>query len=162
MAEATLNVHPTKPLIAPGGDIVEIDAEMISLIQAIWSIPLATIACCQDFGEGTEGQRNAKPAPSRYGGDAFIEYYRGYAWLKMPLPDAQELLNQLLHTTFRDHITLRWRPGSWRLSIPLVYNGSKGIIPADSAQIYFPRGQITDLTAAVIRAGVARRTVVRP
>lgn len=150
MYEPIPNIHPTKPLTDPGGEPVDIDVEMVPLVRALWSLGLRTSSCCQDFGEGTEGQRNIKPdAASTYGGDAFIEYYRGYAWLKMPVLDATRLANGLLETPFRNRIILRWSPGSWRMHVPLIYGDDQEIITDSTAQIHFPRHQIAQLTGTL-------------
>jgi len=143
----TLQIHPSERLITPDGSQAEIDIEMVPLILALWALNLITVASCQDFGEGTAGQRWAYQRASRYGGDAFIAYYMGYAWLKMPLADAQHLGNMLLGTEFHDMIAMRWTPGSWRMHIPLVFDQHRGVTSDDAAQIHFPRNQITNLTA---------------
>jgi hypothetical protein len=144
-----LQIHPSEWLIARDGSRVEIDTEMVPLIRVLWALGLTTTASCQDFGEGTAGQRRANPHAPKYGGDAFIGYYTGYAWLKMPLPDAQRLGNMLLSTEFHDRVALRWTPGSWRMHIPLVFDQDSGVTPDDAAQIHFPRYQIASLTATL-------------
>ena len=63
-----MQVHPSQRLTAPDGIQVNIDDDMVALILALWSLNLETTACCQDFGEGTAGQRAASPHRSRYGG----------------------------------------------------------------------------------------------
>lgn len=143
----TLQIHTSERLTTPNGSQAEIDTEMVPLILALWALNLTTTASCQDFGEGTAGQRRADQRASRYGGDAFIAYYMGYAWLKMPVADAQQLGNMLLGTEFHDKIALRWIPGSWRMHIPLVFDQDSGVNPDDTAQIHFLRNQITSLTA---------------
>lgn len=145
----TPQIHPSQRLTSPDGTQVDIDDEMASLVRALWALNLTTTASCQDFGEGTAGQRAANQCPSRYGGDAFIAYYTGYAWLKMPLPDTQRLANLLLSTEFHNKISLRWTPGSWRMHIPLIFDENHGIIPEDAAQIHFPRNQISILTSVL-------------
>ena len=148
-------VHPSQRLTTPHGEHVEVDTDMAPLVLALWALNLKTTACCQDFGEGTAGQRAANPHPPGYGGDEFIAFYRGYAWLKMPVRDAQLLADLLLGTEFRDAVTRRWTPGSWRMHVPLVFDQRGGIVLADAAQIHFPRKQIPRLTSALsgIREG---------
>lgn len=85
-----------------------------------------------------------RTTPSGHGG--FVEYHRGYAWLKMPLQDGQKILNTLLNTAFHDRVTIRWQSGSWRMHVPFRYEKNSGIGLADAAQIYFPREQIAELT----------------
>ncbi|HET9079643.1 MAG TPA: hypothetical protein VFO01_03890 [Trebonia sp.] len=72
-------VHPAQRLSAPDGTVADIDTEIVPLVRALWALGLATTASCQDFGEGTAGQRETGLYPSRYGGDAFIAYYTGWA-----------------------------------------------------------------------------------
>lgn len=67
----------------------------------------------------------------------------------MPVDDGQQLLNTLLDTSFHDRVTVRWQPGSWRMHIPLVYDGRNRIDLANTAQIYFPRKQIQELAAVL-------------
>ena len=141
-----IQIHPSRRLTAPDGAQVSIDNDMVPLVRALWSLNLKTTACCQDFGEGTAGQRETSPNRHRYGGDAFIAYYTGYAWLKMPVPDARLLAYSLTDTEFRDKVTQRWTPGSWRMHVPMIFNEQCGIDLADTAQIHFPRGQIQGLT----------------
>jgi hypothetical protein len=89
--------------------------------------------------------------PCRYGGDAFIAYYTGYAWLKMPIPDAQRLANILLGTEFHDNVARRWEPSSWRMHVPMVFDENRGIVLENAAQIHFPREQIASLTLTLER-----------
>lgn len=135
---AALQIHPSQRLTAPDGSQVEIDTDIVPLVRALWALNLATTASCQDFGEGTAGQRKANPRPSSYGGDAFIAYHTGYAWLKMPVPHAQHLTNMLLDTEFRDNVTLRWEPGSWRMHVPLVFDENRGIVLETLRKSIFP------------------------
>jgi hypothetical protein len=144
--DSEIQIHPSQRLTAPNGAQVSVDDEMVPLVRALWSLNLATTACCQDFGEGTAGQREASPNPHLYGGDAFIAYYTGYAWLKMPVPGARLLADSLTGTEFRDQVTRRWTPGSWRMHVPLIYGDHGGIDLAGAAQIHFPREQVPELT----------------
>jgi hypothetical protein len=148
-ADREIQIHPSQRLTAPGGEQVDIDTDMIPLVRALWSLNLKTTACCQDFGEGTAGQRETSPNRHRYGGDAFIAYYTGYAWLKMPVPDARRLAESLTGTEFRDKVTQRWTPGSWRMHVPLIFNEQSRIDLAETAQIHFPRQQIHALTSVL-------------
>lgn len=144
--ENTPQVHPAQRLPAPDGTVADIDTEIVPLVRALWALGLVTTASCQDFGEGTAGQRKADQYPSRYGGDAFIAYYTGWAWLKMPVPDAQRLATMLLGTEFHDKVARRWEPGSWRMHVPLIFDENRRIAPAGTAQIHFPRQQTASLT----------------
>jgi hypothetical protein len=149
MNSKSVQVHASQRLTAPDGTQADIDTEIAPLVRALWGLGLVTTASCQDFGEGTAGQRKAYRYPSRYGGDAFIAYYTGWAWLKMPIPDAQRLADMLLATEFHDKVTRRWEPGSWRMHVPLISEDGKGIVPASTAQIHFPREQIAGLTHTI-------------
>lgn len=143
------NIHPYERLTTPTGVQAEIDVEIVPLVKALWSLDLMTISSCQDFGEGVAGQRAINHRRSYYHGDEFIAYYTGYAWLKMPLSDAQHLANTLLGTAFRDIITQRWTPDAWRLHVPLRYEEHQGITLTDTAQVHFPRIQIPALVATL-------------
>jgi hypothetical protein len=145
-SETEIQIHPSQRLTAPDGTRVEVDDEMAALVRALWSLNMKTTACCQDFGEGTAGQRKATPHRPSYGGDAFVAFYLGYAWLKMPVADGQLLANLLTGTEFHNEVTRRWTPGSWRMQVPMIFDEHSGIIPADTAQIHFPRNQIPRLT----------------
>jgi hypothetical protein len=149
--KGTTQIHPAQRLTTPDGTRADIDTEIVPLVRALWALGLTTTASCQDFGEGTAGQRQARHRPSRYGGDAFIAYYTGYAWLKMPVPDAQSLANTLLGTEFHDNVARRWESGSWRMHVPLVFDESQGIGLEDAAQIYLPREQVVRLTLTLER-----------
>lgn len=143
-AESPPKIHPYERLITPYGEQVEIDIEMVPLVQALWARKLITVACCQDIGESAAGLRDPeRTASSGHGG--FVEYYCGYAWLKMPLRDGKFFLNALLGTSFHDYVTVRWKQGSWRMHVPLVHSESNGIDLAEAAQLYFPRAQVAEL-----------------
>ncbi|MGH3837814.1 MAG: hypothetical protein ACRDSF_19235 [Pseudonocardiaceae bacterium] len=145
-AEPPPSIHPCQRLTTPDNKQVDIDTQLVSLVQTLWMMELVTTACCQDIGESAAGLRDPeRTTPSGHGG--FVEYYRGYAWLKMPLDDGRRFLNTLLDTSFHDRVTVRWQPGSWRMHVPLVHAEKNGIDLAYAAQIYFPRKQIAELTA---------------
>ena len=154
----TPQIHPAQRLTAPDGTAVDIDTEIVPLVRALWALRLVTAASCQDFGEGTAGQREINQRPPLKGGDAFIAYYTGYTWLKMPTPDAQRLATILLDTEFRESITSRWEQGSWRMHVPLIFDESQGMIPASTAQIHFPREQVPRLTLALENMSHLRTT----
>lgn len=104
-AEPPPKIHPCRRLTTPDNEQVDIDTEMLPLVQTLWVMGLVTLACCQDIGESAAGLRDLeRTAPSGHGG--FVAYYRGYAWLKMPLNDGKILLNTLLETPFHDRVTI--------------------------------------------------------
>lgn len=159
-AEPPPNIHPYERLTTPDDEQVEIDTEMVTLVRALWARDLMTVACCQDIGESAAGHRDSqRTTPSGHGG--FVEYYRGYAWLKMPLDDGLQLLNNLLSTAFHDRVAIRWKSGSWRMHVPLVYGEGDVIGLAEAAQLYFPREQIAELTASLVdlSTGEKRRAI---
>jgi hypothetical protein len=57
---------------------------MVPLIGALWSRGWHTMACCQDDGEAVDAERAHGQRGETTGHHGFIEYYRGWAWLKMP------------------------------------------------------------------------------
>jgi hypothetical protein len=148
-SETEVQVHPAQRLTTPNGAQVDIDEDMAPLVRILWSLGLETTACCQDFGDGTAGQRDVSQNRSGYGGDAFIAFYAGYAWLKLPVSDAKLLVHLLVGTEFHGKVTRRWTPGSWRMHVPMVFTDGRGIDLADDTQIHFPRGQILALTAVL-------------
>ncbi|MEU1674113.1 hypothetical protein ABZ752_19095 [Streptomyces roseifaciens] len=138
-------IHPHQTLITPAGDHVEIDADMIPIVHELWRLRFKTTACCQDVGEATAGVREQRETPLGYGGDAFIDYHRGWALLKMPTLDAMRLVDLLADAPrFTDHVRHPWRPGSWRMNVPLAPGGL-----ASDALLHFPREQLPDLAATL-------------
>lgn len=142
--------HDTTRLIPPGtNDPADIDSKMEPLIQQLWAMGLTTMACCQDSGEAVEAERGNTPREEPTGHHGFIEYHRGWAWLKMPVPDTLTLLSALSnHPEFAPRTKIRWQRGSWRIHIPVIHDSTK-FRPAPYAQIYFPSNQITELTTAL-------------
>jgi len=144
-----IQIHSSQCLTTPSGAQVDIDEDMIPLVRTLWSLGLETTACCQDFGDGTAGQREVSQNRCGYGGDAFIAFYAGYAWLKMPVSYAKLLVDFLTGTEFHGKVAQRWAPGSWRMHVPMVFADGRGIDLADDAQIHFPREQIPALTSVL-------------
>lgn len=67
-------------------------------------------------------------------------FLRGYAWLKMTVPDAQTLLGRLSETPeFGSRLPAK-ALGGWHSA---VWLGPAGL--ADSVNIYFPASQIREL-----------------
>ncbi|WP_409471926.1 hypothetical protein [Streptomyces sp. HC307] len=140
-------IHPTEMLTTPTGDQVDIDTEMVPVIRELWRLGFTTTACCQDVGEATAGVRAQRDTPLGYGGDGFIAYHRGYALVKMPVPDAQRLAALLAETVaFGDRIRRPWSVGSWRMNVPLEPEGL-----AAEALLHFPCTQIAELIDALRR-----------
>src|SRR5712664_3422691 len=55
--KAALQIHSSQRLTTPDGTKADIDTEIVPLVRALWALGLTTTASCQDFGEGTAGQR---------------------------------------------------------------------------------------------------------
>jgi hypothetical protein len=147
----TVQIHRSTLLSPPHRETpVAIDDEMVPVIRAIWAHGWQTAGCCQDTGEATEGERGARGFPSEPTGNAgFIEYYRGWAWLKMPQPDAFAFLTFVADCAgFQDRVTVRWGRGSWRMHTPVVWS-SDGFAMAAYTQIHLPREQLVDLATAL-------------
>jgi len=143
-------LHASARLVAPhSGEAVEIDNDMVALVRALWARGWQTTACCQDAGEATEAERaHGQPGEST-GHEGFIPYYRGWAWLKMPRPDALTLLTYLSdHETFGARVKVRWQRGSWRMHIPVVHQGGR-FTATPYIQIYFPKDQLAELAGAL-------------
>ncbi|MCQ8832750.1 hypothetical protein [Streptomyces malaysiensis] len=138
-------IHPHHTLITPPGEHVDIDIGMVPVISELWRLGFTTTACCQDVGEATAGVREQRDVPLGYGGDAFIDYHRGWALLKLPTADALRMVALLAETPlFADHVRHPWRPGSWRMNVPLEPSGL-----ADAALIHFPSRQLIQLAEAL-------------
>ncbi|MFM9368120.1 hypothetical protein [Streptomyces sp. Da 82-17] len=138
-------IHPFETLTAPTGERVQIDQDMTPVVRELWALGLMTTGCCQDVGEATAGVRAKRDKPLGYGGDGFIDYHRGWALLKMPIPDAMRLTYLLAETpTFSDRVRQPWRPGSWRMNVPLEPDGL-----GDAALLHFPSQQIHELVDAL-------------
>ncbi|WP_030618220.1 hypothetical protein [Streptomyces fulvoviolaceus] len=128
-------IHPHETLTTRDGEQVEIDAEMVPTIRELWRLNFTTLACCQDVGEATAGVRAQNDKPLGYGADSFIAYHRGWALLKLPITDAMRLVAILAEEpAFADRVRRRWRPGSWRMDVPLVPDGLD-----EAALLHFPR-----------------------
>ncbi|WP_327689044.1 hypothetical protein [Streptomyces tubercidicus] len=145
-------IHPRQTLITPAGEHVDVDVDMVPVLGELWRLGFTTTACCQDVGEATAGVREQRNSPLGYGGDAFIDYHRGWALLKLPTPDAFHLVALLAEVPlFADRVRNPWRPGSWRTNVPLEPSGL-----ADAALLHFPSPQIPQLAEAL---GVLSRHV---
>jgi len=126
-------IHPHETLTSREGRPVEIDTDMVPAIRELWRLNYTTLACCQDIGEATADVRAQADEP--LGAEGFIEYHRGWALLKLPIVDAMRLVALLSQEpTFADRVRHRWRPGSWRMNVPLVPEGID-----EAALLHFPR-----------------------
>ena len=138
-------IHPHQTLITPAGEHIDVDLDMIPVIGELWRLGFTTTACCQDVGEATAGVREQRESPLGYGGDAFINYHRGWALLKLPTADARRLVALLADDPqFADRVSHPWRPGSWRMNVPLEPTGL-----AEAGLLHFPTEQIPQLVEAL-------------
>jgi hypothetical protein len=136
------NVHRSERLITPDGAEVDIDVEMVPLIRQLWALGLPTAGCCQDLGESIVIGNS--PSRTRH-----ADFYRGLAWLKMPLPAGCELLGYLAERPEYAERLRRWtHPQAWLAQVHLV-PGESGTIELGHAQIHFPREQLDEVTAVL-------------
>jgi hypothetical protein len=154
--------HTTIAIIPPNSEQpVEVDDGIAALVQALWARGWQTTACCQDTGEATEAERASGRPAEPTGHRGFIDYYRGWAWVKMPRPDAFGMLAELIdHETFGPRVKARWQQGSWRMHIPVLHHDD-GFTVAPYVQIYFPKDQIAEL-ARVLTDGRCQSSPTRP
>ncbi|WP_371605072.1 hypothetical protein OG345_41740 (plasmid) [Streptomyces sp. NBC_01220] len=147
-------VHPHELLTAPDGQQANIDARMVPIIRALWTLGYKTTACCQDVGEATKAVRDQKDTGA-YKGEDFIAYYTGWALLKMPWSDALRFIGMVAEfPALSRYIERRWQAESWRMQVPLIHE--KGATAPDrDALIHFPARHIALLSqvlAAHVRA----------
>ena len=143
-------LHPSTRLTPPRAEqAVDIDNHMVPLIRALWAKGWQTMACCQDDGEAVDAERARAQHREVTGHQGFIEYYKGWAWLKMPTADTLSLLAELCdHETFGPRVKIPWQRGSWRMHVPVICQEDQ-FTPAPYVQIYFPKEQIAELTRAL-------------
>ncbi|MFK0116676.1 hypothetical protein [Streptomyces sp. NPDC090994] len=140
-------IHPHRTLTTREGTSVEIDTDMVPTIRELWRLDYTTLACCQDVGEATAGVRAQAEKPLSYGADGFIAYHLGWALVKLPITDAVRLVALLSQApAFADRVSHRWRPGSWRMHVPLVPEGLDA-----AALLHFPRKQLPELAGFLER-----------
>lgn len=158
MSDDEPNIHPTENITTPQSETIAVDLEMVPVVQAIWDLGLRTLACCQDSGEYAEAARDTRPERTPTGQGGWIEYFRGWAWLKMPVDDTIALVNALARTSLAEPATVRWKRGSWRLEVPMLYAEDTGAVLARAVQIHLPRTQLSELLEVLptIGEGVSR------
>jgi hypothetical protein len=140
-----IQVHPAERLVPPGGGEIEIDLEMVPLIHRLWAMGLETKGCCQDFGESIEhnGRRSTTPDDDR---QRFADFYRGQAWLKMPVPDATRLISSISNHPLFEQRLRRWTHAEAWMSIAYIFPDDQGVAElTTSAQLHFPRVQLPEL-----------------
>lgn len=140
-------IHPSTPLVPPHHDEpVHIDDGMVTVVRAIWAHGWQTAACCQDTGEAADAERDlGQPRDEATSSHGFIEYYRGWAWLKLPRPDAFAFLEQMAEDDrLREPVTTRRGSRSWRLFHPVIWSDG-AFVATPFVQIYFPKKQIIEI-----------------
>jgi hypothetical protein len=142
-------VHPTERLILPGGGDADVDVEMVPLIRRLWAMGLETTGCCQDFGESIlkNGHRSTSTNDAR---QRWVDFYSGYAWLKMPTDHAESLVATLGRLPKFAERMRRWtHPEAW-MNIAYIFPGDEDSADiADAAQLHFPRVQLPELVEAL-------------
>lgn len=143
-------VHPTVRLPYQGG-LVDVDENMVPLVQTLWARGFKTEGCCQDFGESIarNGHRSDTSAKHR---KRHADFYRGYAWLKLPEPDALRLIAILGKDPVFGERVRRWtHPDAWQ-SITYVFPTDTGEARRTGAgQLTFPKNQL-DALVRVLQA----------
>ncbi|MDX6739202.1 hypothetical protein [Actinocorallia sp. A-T 12471] len=133
-------VHQTESVMSPDGRQVEIDAEMVDLVKALWVVGLSTVACCQNVGDvycDADSGVRLPTAELRRRGD----FYRGFAYLCMPEVDMQILLGTAEPL----------RGPDWTAVISLEETGR-----CENAVLHFPSARINDLTRVFAVPGARR------
>lgn len=140
-------IHPSKRLASPGGGQVDIDLAMIPLMRALWACGMRTLGCCQDLGESIEKNGHGSPVPAR-DRQRHADFYKGRAWLKMPMPDANQLIAILgADPVFASRVRRWTHPEAWQCTVYIFPTDDGHARPADAAQINFPTEQIDEVTA---------------
>ncbi|OLT12719.1 hypothetical protein BJF79_21715 [Actinomadura sp. CNU-125] len=148
----TTQIHSSTALVPPHHDEpVPIDDGVVTVVRAIWAQGWQTAACCQDVGEAAETERAlGRPRDEATSSAGFIEYYRGWAWLKMPRSDAFAFLAQMADDDrLREAVTTRRGGRSWRMFHPVIWSDG-AFVATPFVQIYFPKEQITEIERVLI------------
>lgn len=142
-------VHPTERLLAPGGDEIDIDVEMVPLIRRLWGMGLETKGCCQDFGDSIlkNGHRSTSPNDAR---QRWVDFYKDQAWIKMPTDSATRLIAALgSHPTFAERMRRWTHPDAWMNILYIFPSDEGGAELANATQLHFPRVQLLELVDAL-------------
>ncbi|MGI5205976.1 hypothetical protein ACQEU6_30930 [Spirillospora sp. CA-108201] len=130
----TVQVHPAEILTTPGGEQVPIDCGMVDLVQALWELSMGTLQCCEDVGASIYGGGWLYPRPRRV---RYAAFWDGFAWLKMPVEDAERLM-ALTADIAAGH--------GWECSSPIQRRGRLPI-----ANLYLPARQVEQVLAVLGR-----------
>lgn len=128
----TVQVHPFELLVTPDGDRVQIDRELVHLVQVLWDVGMRTLQSCEDVGASIYGGGWLYP---RRRGLRYAAFWDGFAWLKMPVEDAERLV-ALTADIAAGH--------GWECSSPIKRQGRMPV-----ANLYFPASQIDQMLAAL-------------
>lgn len=133
-------IHPAERLRLPGGGEADIDLPMIPVVQALWRAGITTLGSCQNLGESIarNGHGSSVAAKDR---QRWADFYKGFAWLKLPGDDANRLIGLLGADPVFGHRTRRWtHPEAWQAVVWLVPCRG-GIRPTrDGSADQLPRG----------------------
>ncbi|GAA4224840.1 hypothetical protein GCM10022254_05250 [Actinomadura meridiana] len=131
---ALTEVHPAEETRTPSGLTARIDELMVPVVRRLWAAGYTTLMCCQDVGDAM-ANGGMWPVAERW--HAFLD---SYAWLKLPLTDAHNLMKALDGTQeFNPRLTAKAEDG-WSSH---VWLGPEGM--ADYSNVYFPASQIPEL-----------------
>lgn len=129
-----VQVHPSETLTTPRGEHVQIDCGMVPLVQALWSMGMSTLQCCEDVGASIYGGGWLYPKPRRV---RYAAFWDGFAWVQMPVEDAADLVG----------LTVDIAVGhGWECSSPIKSQGRLQI-----ANLYFPAWQIDQVLTVLGR-----------
>ncbi|MBO2465222.1 hypothetical protein [Actinomadura violacea] len=138
-------IHPAERLALPGGGLADIDLRMIPLVRALWALNFTTMGCCQDLGESIEHNGHGSPVQAK-DRQRWATFYKGHAWLKLPVNDAERLIGILGGDQIFGHRMRRWtHPEAWQAVLWLIPTDDGCARPEPTAQITFPAPQIKDL-----------------
>ncbi|MFG2244952.1 hypothetical protein [Spirillospora sp. NPDC048823] len=128
-----VQVHTFEMLTTPGGEHVQIDWRMVPLVQALWDTGIGTFQCCEDVGASIYGGGWLYPKPRRI---RYAAFWDGFAWLQMPLEDAERLVALAADITAGQ---------GWECSSPITALGRR-----PGANLYFPARQIDQVLALLM------------
>lgn len=144
-----IQVHEARRVQAPAGELVDVDAEMLPLVRRLWTMGYTTEGSCIDLGESILGNAHLA-VPDGHDRRRHGDFYRGQAWLRMPIEDAKQLIGVLgEHPVFGHHLRRWTHPDAW---MPILYlhptkDGQAELNP--TVQIHFPKHQLPDLMSAL-------------
>jgi hypothetical protein len=124
---------------------------MVPLVQRLWAVGINTEGCCQDFGESiaANGHRSDTSAKDR---KRHADFYRGYAWLKLPEADMLRLIAILGQDPMFGERVRRWtHPDAWQAITHVFPTDTGDARCANAGQLTFPNNQL-DALVQVLQA----------